>query len=130
MKALLYGTLIVTVLHGLIHLMGLVAYWPLGTVAELPYKTTVLGGQWDLGRTGMRLFGVLWLIAAVGFLLAAAGLLFHQGWWRPVMLATIGLSTLLIALDWAPAFRGTIANLLLLAVLALVTWLPGLSELR
>lgn len=32
-------------IHGLIHLMGFVAYWPLKDVPELAYKTAFLGGR-------------------------------------------------------------------------------------
>ena len=45
-------------IHGLIHLMGFVAYFPLGEIAELPYKTTLLGGRWDIGT-----YGCQWLSA-------------------------------------------------------------------
>ena len=54
---------VVTGLHGLIHLMGFVAYWPLREIKDLPYKTTLLGGKLDLGAGGMRLFSVVWLVA-------------------------------------------------------------------
>ena len=56
----------IAVIHGLIHLMGFVAYWPLAEIAELPYKTTLLNGRFQLGQSGMRLFSVLWLLTAVG----------------------------------------------------------------
>ena len=48
-----FGALIL--IHGLIHLLGFVAYWPLREIAELPYKTTLLEGRWSVGATGMRL---------------------------------------------------------------------------
>ena len=54
---------VVTGLHGLIHLMCFVAYWPLGEIKDLPYKTTLLGWKLDLGAGGMRLFSVVWLVA-------------------------------------------------------------------
>ncbi len=40
--------------HGLIHLMGFVAYWPLREVSELPYKTSLLSGKLEVGAAGMR----------------------------------------------------------------------------
>jgi len=125
-KILFYGAGFVAVLHGVIHIMGFVAYWPLAKLAELPYKTAVLGGRWEIGPMGMRLFGLLWLVAALGFLVATVAMLMHLGWWRTAMISSIVLSSLVIALDWAPAFRGSIANLLLLVVVALATWVPRL----
>jgi len=35
---------VIAILHGLIHLMGFVAYWPLAKVPDLPYKTILLDG--------------------------------------------------------------------------------------
>ena len=52
LKIMLIVATIVLVLHGLIHLMGTVAYLKLGVIQQLPYKTTVLGGRWDLGANG------------------------------------------------------------------------------
>lgn len=45
----------------------LVAYWPLAVVPELPYKTALAGGHWNVGPFRMKAFGVLWLVAAFGF---------------------------------------------------------------
>jgi hypothetical protein len=108
---------VVVGLHGLIHLMGLVAYWPLGTLSELPYKTAVLGGRWELGAGGMRLYSVLWLIAAVGFVIVAAALIAGWSRWLPALFVVTLLSLIVTALDWGPAFRGAIVNILILAVL-------------
>ena len=47
-------------IHGLIHLMGFVAYFPLGEIAELPYKTTLLGGRWDIGTYGWQRQRACW----------------------------------------------------------------------
>ena len=40
-KIMLYAFVGMAVIHGLIHLMGLVAYWPLGEIAELPFRPRV-----------------------------------------------------------------------------------------
>jgi hypothetical protein len=111
---------LVAILHGLIHLMGWVAYWPLREVSELPYKTNLLGGRWEVGAQGMRLYSILWLLAALCFVLAGALLLLNKPAWAPVMLAATLLSLLLCILDWGAAFRGAIINLVLLVVLGVV----------
>jgi hypothetical protein len=54
-----YGCGAVLALHGLIHLMA---------------------GRWDLDMSGIRFFGLLWLLAAVGRVIASAGLLTHTAW--------------------------------------------------
>lgn len=52
---------IALVLHGFIHLMGTASYLKWAEVQGLPYKTTVLGGRWDLGERGISVFGLLFL---------------------------------------------------------------------
>jgi hypothetical protein len=125
MRVLFYVAGVIVALHGLVHLMGFVAYWPLAEVKALPYKTALLAGRWEVGAPGMKLYGLLWLLAAVGFVAGAAGLFAQQAWWRPVMLATMALSTGLIALDWAPSFRGAIVNVVILVVMAVAYLLPS-----
>ncbi len=63
---------VVLLLHGLIHLMGTAAYLKLAEIQALPYKTTVLGGRWDLGATGTSVYGALWAVAAIARWLAHA----------------------------------------------------------
>ncbi len=106
--------------HGLIHLMGLVAYWPLGKIAELPYKTTLLSGRWEVGASGMRLFSALWLLAALGFVTAAIALAFGRPWWAPILLGTVVLSLVVCILDWKVASVGGWVNVALLVLLFLV----------
>lgn len=82
-------------LHGLIHLMGFVAYWPLAKISELPYKTNLLAGRWEVGAGGMRLFSLAWLLAALAFLVAAAALVFGRPVWAPLLLVAVLFSLIL-----------------------------------
>lgn len=118
-----FVTIGIVVIHGLIHLMGFVAYWPLGEIAELPYKTTLLGNRWDVGAAGMRLFSVLWLAAAVGLVVASVGVMTGQTWWFYVMWPAVLLSLLVCVLDWSNAFRGALLSLVMLVPLLLVAGL-------
>src|SRR5512146_3179751 len=106
-------------LHGLIHLMGLIAYWPLGKIAELPYKTTLLGASWEIGAAGTRIYSLLWLAACLGFLAAALGTAFGRAWWAPLLLGTALLSLVLCILDWKAAFIGVYVNAGILLLLGL-----------
>lgn len=110
-------------IHGLIHLMGFVAYWPLAEIAELPYKTAVWGGRLNLGQTGMRIFSLFWLLAAVGLAGSAIGQAAGRTWWLPVMFAAVVVSVAVTALDWSNAFRGTLISLILLIPLLLAAGL-------
>ena len=119
-KVLSISMIVVVSLHGLIHLMGFVAYWPLGKIAELPYKTTLLGDLWEIGAAGTRLFSLMWLLVTLGFLAAALALAIGRSWWAPLLLGAVLFSLLLCILDWAAAFRGAWIDVALLLALALV----------
>lgn len=115
----LYLIMAVVFLHGLVHLMGFVAYWPLAGIAELPYKTTLLGGRWSVGPSGMRIYSVIWLGVAVGLAAAIIMLLTGRSSWAPVMLVAISISLIITWLDWSNAFRGAIISLVILIPLML-----------
>ncbi|MEA2722947.1 MAG: hypothetical protein QOH59_718, partial [Gemmatimonadales bacterium] len=53
------------IVHGIAHLPGFLVPWRLAAPAEIPYTTTVLGGTADLGRVGIRIVSIVWLMAAL-----------------------------------------------------------------
>ncbi|MDX1416031.1 MAG: DUF6544 family protein [Candidatus Promineifilaceae bacterium] len=119
-RIMVYLATAVVLLHGLVHLIGFVAYWPLAEIAGLPYKTTLLGQRWAIDSGGMRLYSVLWLGTAVALVAATAGLIAGRSWGLPLMTAAVIVSLIITALDWGNAFRGFILNLVLLVPLLLV----------
>ncbi len=121
MKILFVALAIVLVLHGLVHLMGTVTYMKLGVVQGLTFKTTLLGGQWDIGENGIRVYGALWAAAAVGFVLAALAMLLGWDWWKPALAITAAFSLTLTVLDWKVAFAGVILNVVILAWLFFIS---------
>jgi hypothetical protein len=112
---------ILVILHGLIHLMGTIVYMQWGEIESLPYKTTLLNGRWDLGETGIKAFGLLWLIPLVGFVLAGIALLMGWGWWQPLLTGVSLFSLLVTALDWHVAYAGTAVNVIILVVLWIIS---------
>ena len=60
--------------HGLIHLMGFVVYLRLGAVEGLSFPSRLLGGHLGADPAVVRVLGFVWLLAAVGFVAAAGGL--------------------------------------------------------
>jgi hypothetical protein len=102
--------------HGIAHLVGFAVPWKLMSSAEVPYRTTILGGAIDVGHTGARTLGVVWLIAALAFILLAGAVL--AGWnvrlWAFAMLA---LSMVLCVVGWPEARIGLVVNTVLLIVL-------------
>lgn len=119
-RILFFIIVILLAIHGFIHLMGFVAYWPLVEMAELPYKTTLLNGRLHLSEGGMRLFSVVWLATAVAFVTAVISLITQQTWWYPVLWGAAILSLIITALDWGNAFRGAIISAVILVALLLM----------
>ncbi len=103
-------------LHGLLHLMGFFAYWPLALIPDLAYKTAILGGQLELGAVGMRAFSVLWLVVAVGYFATCLAMIGRWRRWQQVLLAITLISFLITLLDWQAAFRGTFIDFAILVV--------------
>ena len=105
---------IVLALHGLIHLMGTFAYLRILEIPSLPYKTIFLGGRIDLGEVGTGVFGALWGVAAIGFVVASIAMLTNRSWWRLVLLAVTLLSLVITILDSSLAFAGVVLNVVIL----------------
>ena len=109
----------VPVAHGIAHLVGFVSSWKLATLAELPYKTTIFSGRLDVGDAGIRVIGVLWLLAALAFLVAAVALATATGWAGRFILVAVSASALLCVAGWPDARIGLAVNLSLALVLAI-----------
>ncbi len=107
--------------HGGAHLVGFVVPWRLATLKEMAYKTTILGGRVDLGAAGIRVVGVLWLLAAAAFLAAAGAFIFQAPWALPFTAAVSVVSLLLCAIEWPEARIGVFVNVGLLAILLLAS---------
>ena len=63
-KWVLYVAAFVLYAHGLVHLIGPVLYLRLAEIKGFTYKTTLLGGRWELGSAGIGVFGGLWVLAS------------------------------------------------------------------
>jgi len=119
---------ILLIVHGLVHLLGFVVPWRLATVESLAYKTTLLSGNLDVGEAGIRVIGLLWLLAAIGFVVAGIAAFALHPWWRAVTLGVTLLSLVLCILDWPDTQLGVLINLVILGYLFFggrMGWLPG-----
>jgi hypothetical protein len=119
-KILSIGLIVLSLVHGLIHLMGFLAYWPLATIPDLPYKTSLLGGRLDVGPAGMRIYSLFWLLATLGFVGSAMLLALNRPAWAPLLLAAALLSLVISVLDWGQAWRGALINGFILLALFVV----------
>ena len=110
--------------HGVAHLVGFLVPWKLLSTAEVPYRTTILGGLIEVGDAGARALGVVWLMATLAFVVLAAAIL--AGWnVRGWAFATLSLSLVLCVAGWPEARIGLVVNAFLLIVLLAMPDLAG-----
>jgi hypothetical protein len=102
--------------HGVAHLVSFVEAWRL-IPQGFPYKTTVLAGHVDLGDVGIRAVGVIWLLVAVGFFIAAIGAVTVSGWWVPMAIGIAVASLLLSSAELPDARIGVVINLAIVGAL-------------
>jgi hypothetical protein len=105
------------VIHGLIHLLGPAKafHW-----AELPQLTQPISPP----------LGVLWLAAALLFLVAAVSVFAWPRWWWAIAAGAVTLSMLVIVPAWADAKVGALTNTVVLigVIFGFLSWGP--SSLR
>ena len=100
--------------HGVAHVVGFVVPWKLLSHAEVPYRTTILGGVIDVGDTGVRALGVVWLVAALAFVLVAVACSQDAACAHGCS-PLLALSLALCVIGWPDARIGLVVNVVLLA---------------
>jgi hypothetical protein len=102
--------------HGFAHLVGFVGPWKIGKPDQRhPYTTTLLAGRLDVGDTGIRVVGILWLLAAVAFGVLGLAVLTDASWWRPAAIWVASYSLALSILGLPASWIGIVVDILLLA---------------
>lgn len=102
--------------HGFAHLVGFVGPWKIGKPdPKQPYTTTLLAGRVDVGDTGIRVVGILWLLAAIAFALLALAVLTDASWWRPAAIWISSYSLVLSILGLPASWVGIAVDIVLLA---------------
>jgi hypothetical protein len=111
--------------HGLIHLIGFVVPWGITQVEGFPYRTSALAGAIALGEPGARLVGVVWLVLAVGFVVAGVATWRRVAWAAPLTAVLAIGSIVVCALGLPEAKLGIIVNVAILAALGWVAIARG-----
>jgi hypothetical protein len=102
--------------HGIAHLVGFVVPWHLIPAPDLAERTTVLGGSLDIGEGGTKMFGIVWLGLAAGFIVSGGALM--MGWWDSVWIVRLtALSIVFCVVGWPDTRIGLVVNAAILAVL-------------
>ena len=116
---------IVFIAHGFAHLVGFVVPWGLWEVKDAPYKTTLLADRIDVGDIGIRVFGLLWLVTALAFIIAGIAGFAGQLWWP--FAAVVAVFSLVLGILGLPETRiGVVVDAVILILLTLgvrVGWL-------
>ncbi|MEZ4256186.1 MAG: DUF6544 family protein [Polyangiales bacterium] len=100
--------------HGLLHLPGFLKPWKLAVLPALSGRSAV-----SLGEVGGKVVGLVWLIAGLLLLGAAALRVCDASSWWMVALVAVVLSQALVVFQWHDAKFGTVANVLLAACVVL-----------
>ena len=93
-----YVIAMVFFVHGFAHTVGFVVPWKIASLDEAPYKTTLLNGKLDVGHGGIRVVGLLWLLAALAFFGAGALVIGRFELWQPFTLVVTIYSLVLCVL--------------------------------
>ena len=107
-------------LHGAVHVIGFTVAWQIGGPRGVEYSTALLNGAVEIGDTGTRVFGLIWL-AATAAIVAAAAVLWRghpRGRQTAVALTLVSLGLCLLGLPGTQ--YGLAIDLALLALLAVV----------
>lgn len=105
---------IILFLHGFAHLVGFAGSWRL--IADVPYKTTLLGGTVDVGDVGVRATGLIWLALALAFAVAGSAVIYQAHWWPVLVVVTATMSLLMCLVAWPEAQAGAALDAALIAV--------------
>ncbi len=85
--------------HGIGHIMGFMASWttvPMG----FSHDPWVLSSNVTLESVIGRIFGLVWLVAMLGSMIAGYGLLSGQAWWRTLAIVSAVVSLAVIVPWW------------------------------
>jgi hypothetical protein len=124
---LLYLIAIVLLMHGIGHIMPFMAAWT-------PQKVGFSDASW-LFSSGVSVntpvgqaFGLLSLLALLGFCTGALGLIMHQAWWPAMTVAAVAISIVAIV-PWVSAWPLSSAiGALLVDVAVLIALLPPWAD--
>ena len=105
-------------LHGIAHFVGFAASWRLLRAPDVRYATTILGGALDLGDSGIRVYGLIWLMMGLAFVAAGMTLVFDPAHARRWILIVAACSTLLCIGSLPDSRIGLGINLAILAGVA------------
>lgn len=112
-----YAFLALMAAHGMAHLPGFLVPWRWLSSPDLPFKTTLLWGQLEVGEAGIRAIGVIWLLTGAAIVASAVGLAREAPWAAGIALPVVLISGLLCFVELPHARLGLALNVVVLLFL-------------
>ena len=110
---------LVLVIHAVAHLPGVSRAMALGGLPGCYPTTTAFNGAIDVGESGVRLVGVLWLFNAVGIVAAAVLVFRGNPHWPPLTVSMLVFSLMLCTLGLPETRIGLAVDVVLLLAVIL-----------
>jgi hypothetical protein len=121
-----YAIMALLSIHGLIHAIGFAGAWGL-TEFEGASQTPTNFVSAQPGEPIVRALGIVWLAALATFLAAAVLLGADSSAWRPAAAGAALISMIPVALWWANAPMGAVANALVIVAVVVAPKLSGVA---
>lgn len=107
------------IFHGLVHILGFLIFFEITEVETLQYSTKVLGGRVDIGKIGIRILGIIWLLIMIAMVASGVGLLLGTAWWYSLALWSTVASSVVTILGWPDTRFGLLINIVVFILLFL-----------
>jgi len=104
--------------HGIAHAPGVFGSFDLASFDEATRQPNALFT--NAGDTLIYALGVVWLVAALAFVVAGAGVALRKAWARQALIVAVAVSLPVTVLWYQDAVAGLVINVALLVIL--VTW--------
>ncbi|NIM95805.1 MAG: hypothetical protein GTO18_19060 [Anaerolineales bacterium] len=118
---------IILLVHGIGHIMGFLASWtnlPMG-FTDRPW---IFSGGIHMKSVVGKVFGLLWLVAMIGFIASAIGIFTNQSWWPTTAVAASVVSLVAIVPWWNTVTPGSRVGAVIVDVITLVALLGPWKE--
>jgi hypothetical protein len=117
---------VLLLVHGFAHVVGFVGPWHPGE--NVAYKTTLFAGRIDVGDGGIKIVGLLWMLAALAFAVAGCSAFAGLPWWPSFALLVSLVSLAMCVAGWPDTKVGAAVNAGLVVILLAgtrVAWIVG-----
>jgi hypothetical protein len=104
-------------LHGFAHSVGFIVFWRISEFEGIDYKTTILNGSADIADTGIRIFGIIWLLLTLVYIFNGIAVIMDLPLWESLTMYVSAASLVFCITGWPDSKIGVIVNILILIFL-------------